>query len=67
MRRTPLVPVLWRQRQVNLWVWGQPALQSKFQNSQGYTEKLCLEIQKPMNQTIKSNNNKTSSNKYLNF
>jgi hypothetical protein len=28
---------------VDFWVRGQPGLQSKFQNSQGYTEKLCLE------------------------
>ena len=26
----------------SLWVWGQPGLQSKFQDSQGYTEKPCL-------------------------
>ena len=27
-----------------LWVWGQPGLQSEFQDSQGnYTEKPCLE------------------------
>jgi hypothetical protein len=26
-----------------LWVWGQPRLQNKFQDSQGYIEKLCFE------------------------
>jgi hypothetical protein len=26
----------------SLWVWGQPGLQRKFQDSQGYTEKPCL-------------------------
>jgi hypothetical protein len=26
----------------SLWVWGQPGLQSKFQKSQGYTEKPWL-------------------------
>jgi hypothetical protein len=31
-----------RQRQADLWVEGQPGLQSKFQDSQGYTEKPCL-------------------------
>ena len=40
---TPLIPALGRQRQVDFWVLGQPGLQSKFQNSQGYTEKPCLE------------------------
>jgi hypothetical protein len=39
----PLIPVLGRQRQVDLWVQGQPGLQSEFQDSQGYTEKTCLE------------------------
>jgi hypothetical protein len=39
----PLIPALGRQRQADFWVWGQPGLQSKFQNSQGYTEKPCLE------------------------
>jgi hypothetical protein len=38
----PLIPALGRQRQVDLWVWGQPGLQSEFQDSQGYTEKPCL-------------------------
>jgi hypothetical protein len=40
--RTPLIPALGRQRQVDFWVWGQPGLQSEFQDSQGYTEKPCL-------------------------
>jgi hypothetical protein len=31
-----------RQRQADFWVRGQPGLQSKFQDSQGYTEKPCL-------------------------
>jgi hypothetical protein len=42
-RRTPLIPALGRQRQANFWVRGQPGLQSEFQDSQGYTEKPCLE------------------------
>jgi hypothetical protein len=41
--RTPLIPALGRQRQVDLWVWGQPGLHSEFQDSQDYTEKPCLE------------------------
>jgi hypothetical protein len=39
----PLIPALGRQRQADFWVWGQPGLQSEFQDSQGYTEKPCLE------------------------
>jgi hypothetical protein len=30
---------------VDFWVQGQPGLQSEFQDSQGYTEKPCLEKQ----------------------
>jgi hypothetical protein len=45
--RTPLIPALERQRQVDFWVWGQPGLQSEFQDSQGYTEKPCLEKPNP--------------------
>jgi hypothetical protein len=41
--RTPLIPAFGRQRQVDFWVRGQPGLQSEFQDSQGYTEKPCLE------------------------
>jgi hypothetical protein len=40
---TPLIPVLGRQRQADFWVWGQPGLQSEFQDSQSYAEKPCLE------------------------
>jgi hypothetical protein len=46
--RTPVIPALGRQRQADFWVQGQPSLQSKFQDSQGYTEKPYLE--KPTNQ-----------------
>ena len=42
----PLIPALGRQRQVDFWVRGQPGLQSEFQDSQGYTEKLCLKKKK---------------------
>jgi hypothetical protein len=51
-------PSTWGQRQVDFWVWGQPDLQSEFQDSQGYTEKPCLE--KPKNKTKQ---NKTKQNK----
>jgi hypothetical protein len=44
--RRPLIPALGRKRQVDFWVRGQPGLQSEFQDSQGYTEKPCLENKK---------------------
>jgi hypothetical protein len=40
---TSVIPALGRQRQVTFWVQGQPGLQSEFHDSQGYTEKPCLE------------------------
>ena len=55
-RHTPVIPALGRQRQADFWVQGQPGLQSEFQDSQGYTEKPCLEknqIQKTNKQTNK--------------
>ena len=42
-----------KQRQADFWVWGQLGLQSEFQDSQGYTEKPCLE-KKTKKQTNKS-------------
>jgi hypothetical protein len=51
--RTPLIPALGRQRQVDFWVRGQPGLQSEVQDSQGYTEKPCLEKQKTKNKQKK--------------
>jgi hypothetical protein len=39
----PLIPALGRQRQADFCVRGQPGLKSEFQDSQGYTEKPCLE------------------------
>ena len=35
----------------DLWVWGQPGLQSEFQDSQSYTEKPC-KTKQPTNQSI---------------
>jgi hypothetical protein len=52
MWRTPLIPALRRQRQVDFWVRGQPGLQSEFQDSQGYTEKPCLEKPKKREKKI---------------
>jgi hypothetical protein len=46
----PLIPALGQQRQVDFWVWGQPSLQSKFQDSQGYTQIPCLEKQQQQQQ-----------------
>jgi hypothetical protein len=54
----PLIPALGRQRQADFWVRGQPGLQSEFQDSQGYSEKPCLEKQK----TKQNNNNKNPRN-----
>jgi hypothetical protein len=39
----PLIPALGRQKQADFLFPGQPGLQSEFQDSQGYTEKPCLE------------------------
>jgi hypothetical protein len=41
--------VLGRQRQVDFCIWGQPALQNEFQDSQDYTEKPCLKKPKTKN------------------
>jgi hypothetical protein len=51
---TPLIPALRRQRQVDFRVRGQPGLQSEFQDSQGYTEKPCLENKQTNKQTNKA-------------
>jgi hypothetical protein len=52
------MPALRRQRQADFWVRGQPGLQSEFQDSQGYTEKPCLENKQTKNpkQTNKQTN-----------
>ena len=47
----PLIPVLRRQRQADLWVWGQLVYQASSRTVQGYTEKSC-----PKNQNPKQNN-----------
>jgi hypothetical protein len=49
------------QRQANFWVQGQSGLQSKFQDSQGYTERPCLE--KTKNKKQKTKQNKTKQTK----
>jgi hypothetical protein len=59
--RTPLIPALGRQRQVDFIVQGQPGLQSEFQDSQGYTEKPCLKKKK--NNNNNNNNKKTKPTK----
>jgi hypothetical protein len=51
----PLILALGRQRHVDFLVQGQPGLQSKFQDSQGYTEKPCLKKPK----TSQTNKNAT--------
>jgi hypothetical protein len=35
-------PSTWEAEAVDFWAWGQPGLQSKFQDNQVYTEKPCL-------------------------
>ena len=57
--QTPLIPALRCQRQADFWVWGEPGLQSEFLDSQGYTEKRCLE--KPQQQQNKKKQTKTFS------
>jgi hypothetical protein len=60
---TPLIPALGRQRQADFWVWGQPGLQSEFQDSQDYTEKPCLE--KPKQTTPPQKKNKEKERKKM--
>jgi hypothetical protein len=57
-----LIPTLRRQRQGDLWVWGQPGRQSEFQDIQSYTEKPCLKKTK-QNKTKQTKQNKTKQNK----
>ena len=52
-KKNPLIPALRSQRQADFWVQGQPGLQSEFQDSQGYTEKPCLEKQQQQQKTNK--------------
>jgi hypothetical protein len=59
--RTPLIPALGRQRQVDFWVRGQPGLQSEFKDSQGYIEKPCLEKKQKQNKNKKNQQNKTKT------
>ena len=54
----PLIPALGRQRQVDFWVGGQSGLQSEFQDSQGYTEKPCLEKPKKKKKWQRKENGK---------
>jgi hypothetical protein len=58
---TPLIPALWRQRQVDFWVRGQPGLQNEVQDSQGYTEKPCLEKQNKTKQNKTKQTNKQNN------
>jgi hypothetical protein len=50
---TPLIPGLGRQTQADFWFWGQPGLQSEFQDRQSYT--------KNQNKTKKENKTKAQS------
>jgi hypothetical protein len=55
-------PELEGQRQVDFWVWGQPGLQSEFQESQGYTERPCLK--KKQNNNNKKKKSMSNTSKY---
>ena len=57
----PLIPAI-REAEAGgtLWVWGQAGLQSEFQDSQSYTEKLCLENKTKLNQTKQPNKKQNS-------
>jgi hypothetical protein len=48
-----------------LWVRGQPGLQSEFQDSQGYTEKPCLEKTNKQKKTKQKTNKKPTKQKKL--
>jgi hypothetical protein len=54
-----------RQRQVDFWVPGQPGLQSEFQDSQGYTEKLCFKKQNKQKKNYEMNKGLSSWKKNL--
>jgi hypothetical protein len=47
----PLVSAWGKQKQPDLWVQGHPSLQQELQDSQGHTEKPCLEKETKQNKT----------------
>jgi hypothetical protein len=53
--------------QADFCVQCQTGLQSEFQDSQGYTEKPCLEKPKPNKQTSKNNNKRNSKGQFGNM
>jgi hypothetical protein len=57
-------PALGRQRQMDFQIRGQSALQREFYDSQGYTEKLCLE--KPETKPTKTNKQTNKQTKLVN-
>jgi hypothetical protein len=63
--RTSLIPALGRQWQADVWVRGQPGLQSEFQDSQDYTEKPCLKKTKTKTKQNNNNNQKKLGSIYL--
>jgi hypothetical protein len=60
----PLIPALGRQKQVAFWVRGQPGLQSELQDTQGYTEKPCLEKNKTKQNKTKPNQTKQQQKEF---
>jgi hypothetical protein len=65
--RTPLISALGRQKQVDFWVRGQPGLQTEFQDSQGYTEKPCLEKPQKKERKKKKNWHKRAAYLHLGY
>ena len=57
------ISALGRQRQVDFWVQGQPGLQSELQDSQGYTEKPCLQKTKNKQTNKQTKNQKQKDSK----
>jgi hypothetical protein len=60
-----LIRALRKQRQADFWVRGQPGLQSEFQDSQGYKEKLCLEKPKKKKKKSTEDSNRREATKEM--
>lgn len=50
----PSIPALGRQRQANLWVWGQPCLNNEFHVNYSYAVRSCLKQRKKRPPTLMS-------------
>jgi hypothetical protein len=65
--RMPLIPALGRQRQADFWDWGQPGLQSEFQDSQGYIEDTPPQKKKKQEKASKQVKELNQTNQDLNM